>query len=55
MPVLDNGTVRVEIDDDRGRITGLRHAGLGIEVVAEPRLAENFSRSSRCRAWRAIT
>ncbi|MBO0802688.1 MAG: hypothetical protein J2P25_06380 [Nocardiopsaceae bacterium] len=39
---LDNGRVRVEIDEEHGRIVGIGHAGLGIEVVTEPRLAENF-------------
>ena len=40
--VLDNGRVRVEIDEDHGRMVRAAHAGLGIEVVTEPRLAENF-------------
>ena len=40
--VLDNGKVSVEFDDDYGRIVRASHAGLGIEVVTEPRLAENF-------------
>lgn len=42
MVILDNGAVRVEIDDERGRIVSARHTGLDIEVIGEPRLAENF-------------
>jgi hypothetical protein len=39
---LDNGKVRMEVDEDHGHIARVAHAGLGIEVVTEPRLAENF-------------
>ena len=39
---LDNGKVRVEIEEEHGRIVRVSHTGLGIEVVTEPRLAENF-------------
>ncbi len=42
MIALDNGAVRVEIDPEYGRITRLRHARLGIDLIGEPRLAENF-------------
>lgn len=40
--VLDNDVLRVEVEPEHGRIVTLRHAKLGVDVVAEPRLAENF-------------
>lgn len=40
--VLERGALRVEIEPEHGTIVALRHAKLGVEVIAEPRLAENF-------------
>jgi hypothetical protein len=40
--VLDNGVVRIDVEPEHGRVIALRHAKLGVDVVAEPRLAENF-------------
>jgi uncharacterized protein DUF6259 len=40
--VLRSGALRVEIEPEHGRIVRLGHAKLGVEVVTEPRLAENF-------------
>lgn len=40
--VLDNGRVRVEIEPTHGRIVAVRHAQLEVDLVTEPRLAENF-------------
>lgn len=50
--VLDNGAVHVEFDREHGRMTRLRHAALGIDVVTEPRLAENFRLLLPLPGWR---
>jgi len=40
--LVGNGKVRLEIEPEHGRIISLRHSGLDIELIGEPRLAENF-------------
>ena len=40
--VLANEHIRLEFDPEHGRILSCSHAGLGIELVSEQRLAENW-------------
>lgn len=50
--VLENGRIRIEIDPVHGRIMRFRHGPLGIELVGEPRLAENFRLLVPLPTWR---
>src|SRR4051812_14163875 len=40
--LLDNGQVLVEVERQNGRLVRFEHKQLGIRLVQEPRLAENF-------------
>ena len=49
---LDNGRVYVEIEPERGRIVRLGHRPLGVDLVRETRLTENFRLLAPLPAWR---
>jgi hypothetical protein len=50
--VLDNGKVRIEIEREHGCIVRFLHKSLEIELVGEPRLAENFRLLLPLPSWR---
>lgn len=50
--VLDNGRVRIEVEREHGCIVRFAHQQLGIEVVRETRLAENFRLLVPLESWR---
>lgn len=39
---LDNGRIKVEFDDENGRLRSLFNKDTALEIVQESRLAENF-------------
>jgi len=49
---LDNGRIYMEIEPEYGRIVRLGHRPLGIDLVHETRLAENFRLLVPLPAWR---
>lgn len=49
---LDNGRIYLEIEPEHGRIVRFGHRPLGIDLVREPRLAENFRLLVPLPAWR---
>jgi hypothetical protein len=50
--LLDNGRVYLEIEPEHGRIVRFGHRPLGIDLVREPRLAENFRLLVPLPSWR---
>lgn len=49
---LGNGILELAFDDEHGRLVLLRHRQLGIDLVTEPRLAENFRLLLPLPDWR---
>jgi hypothetical protein len=50
--LLDNGRVYIEIEPEHGRIARFGHRPLGIDLVREPHLAENFRLLVPLPYWR---
>lgn len=49
---LGNGKVELEIDEEHGRLTRLRHRRLEIDLIREPALCENFRLLVPLPDWR---
>jgi hypothetical protein len=50
--VLDNGRIRLEIEREHGTLVHFSHKALDIDLVQEPRLAENFRLLIPLEHWR---
>src|SRR5438067_214328 len=50
--VLDNGHVRLAVERATGRLTHLEHRALGISLVGERRLADNWRLLVPLPGWR---
>lgn len=50
--LIENGRIEVEVETETGRLTRIRHRVLGIDLVTETRLAENFRLLVPLPGWR---